>query len=558
MPDTIPAMERAGPILAGSLAYACAAALGLALCLAAYPPAFLFPAAPTPGPFPGDMAQHVIGQRYFFADAWRWHPLMAMNLNTPGGTNIAFTDSIPLLALVLKPFAPLLPAGFEGIGLWYGISCVLQPVAAVWAIRAAGERRLLPSLCFMVVAASMPFWWNRYGHAALTGQFTILIAIGEYFVLLRARTIAPWIAAALVQACILLIHPYFWIMTIGLPACVPVTLRLRGDDNLRTAVAGAGLTLLVSLLAVIGFGYIGAHGGGGFDLYGMNLLSPFWPANSSLLPWDLPFLKNSPGGGWEGYTYLGAGAILALLTAIAGQWPTLGRTMRRHAGLVLLLAGLTAVAASNTIGIGRLVLHDVYPAPRVMEHFRSSARFFWTVGYVLSLAGVLGVSRIRGALVRIPMLILIAMLEFIDAKGLRAGVGYTTRGAPASWSVDATGLRQIFARSRQLTILPHWNCMPPAHLMNQQALTLQILTLASETAIPANTMYLARWYGAPRCEDEKIAATPLRAGEVRILLPEVAGSLAGLVPDSGRNCAKDGLLTVCSTGPTPPTLPARQ
>ncbi|MCW0392666.1 hypothetical protein [Xanthomonas sacchari] len=49
-----------------------------------------------------DMAQHLAGQRYFIADAWRWPILNYANANMPYGANVVMSDSVPLLALVLK------------------------------------------------------------------------------------------------------------------------------------------------------------------------------------------------------------------------------------------------------------------------------------------------------------------------------------------------------------------------------------------------------------------------------------------------------------------------
>jgi hypothetical protein len=98
--------------------YAVAGLLGIGLALFVFPLAFLFPVSPAPGPFPdGALAQHAIGQRYFIADAWRRPLLMVPSLGAPHGVNIGLTDSIPLIALILKAFSSWLPPGFHGIGL---------------------------------------------------------------------------------------------------------------------------------------------------------------------------------------------------------------------------------------------------------------------------------------------------------------------------------------------------------------------------------------------------------------------------------------------------------
>ncbi len=133
--------------------------LGAALALLIFPADFLWPVAGLPVRPAGDAAQHAIAQRYLIADAWRWPPTLAANLNTQeGGLNTAFADSIPALALILKSIRGFLPEGFHGVGLFYGLAWTLQPVAAVWALRGAGERRWLPALGVALAAASTPAW----------------------------------------------------------------------------------------------------------------------------------------------------------------------------------------------------------------------------------------------------------------------------------------------------------------------------------------------------------------------------------------------------------------
>jgi hypothetical protein len=266
------------------LTYLAAGLFGLALALYSFPLDFLFPLSPSDGPFPeGDMAQHVVGQRYFIADAWRWPLLMVSNLGQPEGTNIGLTDSIPLLALILKAFAPWLPSGFHGIGLWYAISWTLQPIAAIWCIRATGEKRGLPALCMAVICVSMPAWWSRFGHAALTGQFLLLAALGSYFILVRHGSVGRCVAATALLCATVLVHPYLFLMNAAILTAVPLTLLLRKDRGFRLGVAGASAAMAVALLSIWWLGYLGTRGEGGFGRFAMNLLSPVWPAGSWIL-----------------------------------------------------------------------------------------------------------------------------------------------------------------------------------------------------------------------------------------------------------------------------------
>ncbi|MDB5416522.1 MAG: hypothetical protein JWR10_4857 [Rubritepida sp.] len=476
----------------------------------------------------GDAAQHAIAQRHFLADAWRWPPL---EVGTLRNVNLAFLDGIPALALPLRVVAPWLPKGFHGVGIFYALAWVLQPVAAVWALRGAGVRRLLPGLAVALMASAMPAFIMRYGHAALCGHFVILVSLGLYFRMLEnARW--WWIGIPLWQAVALLVHPYLALMSLALLAAAPLTLMLRGNRFLLSGI-GAACALLAMVGVMAAFGYFGASGDGGYGQYALNLLSPFWPFRSLFLGGLVTTEVDATGhGGWEGYNWLGLGLWAALLAAFCLARAQILPGLRAHAGLVLALLGLTAIAVSFRIGLGGSVLLDLGPAPGFLEQFRASGRFFWPVAYALMIgAAVLLAQSRRGAII----LAACAVLQFADSAPMRASLQAWAH-ARAPWTVEADTLRPMFRDARQVTFLPSWPCM--AHEDDAaRTRTLELLLLASETPRPVNTMYAARWRTPPRCTDAEVAVSPLSPGELRVGLPQ-----AGL---SGSACSAVGDLTVC-------------
>ena len=135
------AMDRSSAV-----AYSLALLLGLGVMLYVFPIHRIFATDTLIYPVRGDIAVHIIGQRYYVGDSWRWPLLVAKPLVTPDGTNIAFTDSIPLIAVPMKIFRAFLPPGFHSIFLWLALCWIVQPLAVVFALRSTGERRLLPSI----------------------------------------------------------------------------------------------------------------------------------------------------------------------------------------------------------------------------------------------------------------------------------------------------------------------------------------------------------------------------------------------------------------------------
>ncbi len=538
----------------GLLAYLLGGLFGLALALGLLPGGFLFPVAGSAWAPQGDAAQHAIVQGYFIRDLWRWPPLLAGNLMPPGGLNIAFADGIPLLALPLKLLARWLPAGFHGIGLWYGIAFICQPLAAIWCLRGAGERRLLPALAAAVAAASMPAFLNRYGHAALMGHFTLLLALGSYLRLVANPAPARWppggwAAAAVLAVATLLVHPYLAAMSLALLAAAPLTLLLRGSPAWRGAALGCGGVLLAVGATMALFGYLGAAGDGGYGRYALNLLSPVWPFHSALLPGLVTREVDATGhGGWEGYNWLGAGLLAGLALLLATQPREVARLLRRHAGLALALLGLTLLAVSFRVGLGGRIVLDLGPVPGFLEQFRASGRFFWPVGLSLLMGCIVLLARHPRRRFGLAAVVALALLQFVDAAPLRQAM-QTWASTRQPWHLDAAALRPLLHQARSLTLLPTWPCVPAGDPAGEHGLQLEVLALAAETAVPANTMYVARWRQPPVCGDAATLASPPRPGELRLALPSMVAALAQSQPAAPATCARLGALLACLAPP---------
>src|SRR5690606_17130409 len=160
--------------------------------------------------FDGDIVKDVSGWLFFARDAWQLPLLFTPWLNYPEGISIAFTDSIPLMALLLKPFAGWFPAGFHYFGFWHVIAYVTQALAAVFLIRSLGVRTLFAAFAAAAFALMWPVLLYRFGHSALLAQGLLLFALGCYFHAYRGSWPAARAARVLIATCqaALLVHPY--------------------------------------------------------------------------------------------------------------------------------------------------------------------------------------------------------------------------------------------------------------------------------------------------------------------------------------------------------------
>ena len=57
-----------------------------------------------------DVTQYISGLTAFVREPWSFPLLHIHSINWPTGTTVAFSDAIPLFALVVKAMGPLLPA----------------------------------------------------------------------------------------------------------------------------------------------------------------------------------------------------------------------------------------------------------------------------------------------------------------------------------------------------------------------------------------------------------------------------------------------------------------
>ncbi len=533
------ASDKAFP---AATAYLAAALAGLLQALWLFPAEFLIPTTGGGWAPVGDAAQHAIAQRFFIADAWRWPLLLARNMNAPEGVNIAFADGIPLLALPLKLASPVLPPGFHGIGLWYGIATVAQPVAAVFALRGAGETRVVPAIGIALAALAVPPWLARYGHAALTGHASLLVSLGLYLRLVDRQGASLWCATAATMVLTLLVHPYLAAMALVVVAAVPATMLLRGDGRWIAAGFGTAASAAAVATTMAVLGYLGATGDGGYGRYALNLLSPVWPYRSALFGGSIGREIDATGhGGWEGYAWLGAGLAGGCLLAIILQPHAAARLVRRHGGLVLAMAGLTVLAVSHRVGLGDRVMLDLGTVPAFLEQFRASGRFFWPVLYTLLVGTAVLLARAGRAG---PWLVLVlGLVQLADAAPIRRDLAAWAAARPA-WTLDATALRGLMAEATSLTLLPSWPCIPPRETATFVAAH-EALLLASERGLAVSTMHVARWRTPPACDDEARAAAPLGRGELRLILPAAVPSLLPRVPEAGSRCEALAGATAC-------------
>lgn len=338
------------------------AALVAAVILAVFPLSFVLGTHPFWQYQTGDLAQHLGGAAYFTVDRWRWPLFFVPDLGIPAGTNIVFTDSIPLLALASRLVFQVTGTYYPYFGLWLFFCFVLQGPAFAFALSCLGLRHGPALLLAGLLAVLTPALLFRIGHMALCGHFLILLALAVHFHVLRTgdhwRSLYGYLPLLVAS---LLVHLYLFAMVL----CVLAMTVLHGLWTGRLSAAGAfaqaavaGAVLVPVMLAS---GLLGAAPlkPEPFGEYALNLASPVVPQRSGLFPGAADRVL----GNGESFNYAGAGALLLLASALLVWRRALGRVLAEQVGTVTVAVSLVLFAASYAVHVGPVLVLGIPTEP---------------------------------------------------------------------------------------------------------------------------------------------------------------------------------------------------
>jgi hypothetical protein len=353
-----------------------------------------------------DPSQHYLGWAFFRNSPWT-NPI---GLNPQYGLEIAnaiaFSDSIPWLAFLFKPFSVFLPEPFQYIGLWVLLCFILQAWFS-WKLAGLITQDLLLRLliCGLLGVFAPPFLKRLGLHAALMGQFLILAALyfnlnnQHYRKVFRSR-IWSWLALLILAA---LTNFYLLVMVFGLWFAFVCDRLLAHQPTFKEV---ATQTLVIGGAIALCFwqtGYFVNAGtpiqAEGFGQYKLNALSLFDAGRFSYFLKAIPHPEDLE----EGFVFLGTGLLgllviysLYLIQSAFGNKNSLAQSnsITINSELSSIFFGPTFIcclilftlfALSNQISIGPWTWS--YPLPdsilQLAGILRSSARFFWPVYYVI-------------------------------------------------------------------------------------------------------------------------------------------------------------------------------
>ena len=351
-----------------------------------------------------DWGTHYLGWLFYKNEPWHFPLGHVTNYFYPIGTNVGFTDSIPLFAIFFKLFSPLLPSDFQYFGIWLLTCHLLVAYFTILLLRHFKIKDLYIFISVIFIAAN-PVLVYRGLHPALCAQWLIIASLYVYCLNPEITKPSKILKYQLyLSALAALINPYLCFMMLGFN--VVISIRLAFFDRVITKKrfllyqlsTAASIFLLWYLIGMVNFNKSEDLGvSGGYGLYSLNLNALFnsWGYSSFLAPMKIVSWHQ-----YEGFMYLGMGifVLLAVILAIRFSSFLLNREIQntratgygfaknRHIPMVILIACFVLFSITNIVSLNNKILFTI-PLPSILvnlgEIFRASSRFFWLPYYLI-------------------------------------------------------------------------------------------------------------------------------------------------------------------------------
>jgi hypothetical protein len=454
-----------------------------------------------------DWGTHYLGWAFYKNESWHFPLGKVLGYNYPVGTNVGFTDSIPLLAIFFKLFAPLLPEDFQYFGVWLFSCHLLAAYFTVLLFRRFKVSAVITLAAAIFIAAN-PVLIHRGMHPALCAQWMFIACIYFYFLdtrMTRPDKILGYQFILLLLSA--LINPYLCLMVTGFTFATPA--RLCFIDKvikkkkfviyiLASVISAAFLWYITGMIS---FGRKEDLGvGGAYGLYTMNLNSLYNAGGFAALTHSFDWVSWHQ---YEGFMYLGAGILLLIVILFVVS--VLGFIKTRHKTadlpdrkglrdktlipLWILVALFAIFSITGVISFNNRVILRI-PAPAIFIHlvevFRACGRFFWVPYYLIILFTIMAIAKSRFSQWVTTFLIVVALaIQLYDIKLLLTyrHLSHGTYTAP----MDNPDWISIMKQFNEILFFPAFQ-PPGIRAMDYQDFSY----LALKAGRPVNLAYVAR------------------------------------------------------------------
>lgn len=518
----------------------------------------------------GDFHTHYLGWLFFRHAPWSFPIGNISSYVAPLDTFLAYTDSIPLVALPLRFLGHLLPDDFQYLGLWALLCLVLQGVFAVRVLRPWIRNQLGLTVSTILLTFS-PILVFRWGHVALMSHWLILwsLAVVQENLFFKSngdKSSVPYVTPMFILGLATLVQPYLAAMVAGVLWSMPLARFLSSSFSSKSMTLKAwlqptfdlALTTVIYALPMIlmlySFGFLkGPSGTEGFHYFGSDVFAFLNNYGTSSF---IPKFREKRGL-YEGFAWPGLGVWLLILASflprIKKQWKDKLRDRRVQA--ILVVCGLMwFFALSENIHMFSFWIIDMEwfwkPFGFITSSLRTAGRFVWPIYYVVFIAAFGVVSTLYSAPIARRLFILALILQAVDLgpwianKSKRYPISRGNQLVDPFWAEAASKYRHIklIPPEQDAGACPHY---PEQHYYEW----VELADFAAKKNLSINSGYLAR-YDRQRswlycgAQQYEFLVGPLSSDSLYIVRREFVTALPTTGPD--RQCkAYDGYMA-CS------------
>ncbi|MDO7841971.1 DUF6311 domain-containing protein [Sphingomonas immobilis] len=354
-----------------------------------------------------DNAENALGVHAWLADPAA-HGFRTHLLGAPEGVSLLFTDSNPLLALVVAPVARDVGGDLQFVGPWF-LACLILHLVLARALLAPYAKTPLALWCGVLLLTLLPTLYVRQVHANLCAHWLILWALWVYVDPRRAGDWRWWLAVLGVAAAM---HSYLLVMVAAIWGSAMLERFVAAPDWRRRAglaLGAAGALCLVAAILAMLVDRGAILSSGTYGRFGMPVDAVWNPALQGLSAF-LPAHAQAADRQMEAFQYLGAGLLLLIVATPLILWrsapaPAIAALHRRLLWLVPALVVLTLLAISHRVDFAGRTLFTLplsQAGLALLDPVRASSRLFWPVAYVLVFVAITAAYRLssrRAALV---------------------------------------------------------------------------------------------------------------------------------------------------------------
>ena len=450
-----------------------------------------------------DLTQHYNGWLYYRQTPWTFPIGMTQGI-CPEDISVAYTDAIPLFAIIFKIFSPILPTAFQYFGLFELLTYMLMGGFGALITYKYSKNIIFNSISAGLFVVSPVLIKRTFYHTALSAHFLILIAICLWIYreeISYRKFVSYWTLLAVL--CVL-INPYYVPMVYGI-LLLSVIQRIIATKEWKRII----LLIICPIIGAVLIGWIiglfagsQSSAGDSLELVSYNLNQLYNPADPILIhepkrPMPIGEVHNyskfleplDVHVGWqtEGFAYLGFGIIIMFIVAVVNGIFYLEKNINKEnkryyiSLIVSVIIGVVvftflAMGPVGTYGASELY-HIYWPKPiyNLLAMFRTCGRLIWPVYYgIYTIILIIFARTIKGSKAIWVILLACTILQLLDISPsitykhniyTNIGVGQENKENPL---LTSERMKELASDHTQIVFLPetklkicicaNWSC----------------------------------------------------------------------------------------------------